>query len=193
MHYIPLFKQADYNGLTVVVTKQWKILTMSKPFITDTFDPPKSFDNRYFHFTVLNDDVAELDFEAVMSSQKRLQGIFGSGSKWPKCDMTLTENIASLKVHQQEFESRQAFAYSVFNKLKNKCLGSVYIDPSDSSNYQCVVYLWVRDDSFELDNQLYQTVCKWLSDKWGLSKIAFPGRDIVWSEWDKELGMITRV
>jgi hypothetical protein len=163
---------------------------MTNFFISETFEPPKSFDNEYFHFRVLVDEVAKLDFEAVMSSQKRLHGIFGSDSEWPQSDMTLEENITSLKVHKQEFESRQAFAYSVFNQSKNKCLGSVYIDPSASPNYQCVVYLWVRDDSFELDNELYRTVCKWLTKEWSFSKIAFPGRCISWNDWDKELGVV---
>lgn len=149
---------------------------MPKPFIADSYEPPKSFDNPVFHFRVLEEQVAELDFEAVMSSQQRLQGIFGSGSPWPKSDMTLEENIASLKVHKQEFALRQAFAYSVFNKTKNKCLGAVYIDPSDSPNYQCVVHLWIRDDSIELDHELFQTVRKWLQEEWRFSNVAFPGR-----------------
>jgi len=149
---------------------------MSKIFISETYQPPQSFDNEHFHFRVLEDEIAELDFEAVMSSQKRLQGIFGPSTDWPKSDMTLEENVASLKVHKQEFESRQAFAYSVFNPSKHKCLGSIYIDPSDSPNYQCVVYLWIRDDSIELDNELFQTVQKWLSDEWAFSRVAFPGR-----------------
>lgn len=160
---------------------------MHNLFISENFEPPKSFNNEYFHFRVLEGEVAELDYEAVMSSQKRLQGIFGAGSQWPKSDMTLEENIASLKVHKQEFESRQAFAYSVFNQSNNKCLGSVYIDQSDSTNFQCVVYLWIRDDSIQLDNELYKAVRKWLSDEWGFSKVAFPGRSISLENWDKEL------
>lgn len=163
---------------------------MSKPFISETFDPPKTFENEYFHFRVLDDEIAELDYEAVMSSQKRLQGVFGSGFEWPKSDMTLEESTASLKVHKQEFESRQAFAYSVFNKSKSKCLGSVYIDPSDSENFQCVVHLWVRNDSIKFDNELFQTVRKWLCEEWHFSKVAFPGRCILWKDWDKELSVV---
>jgi hypothetical protein len=125
-----------------------------------------------------------------MSSQKRLQGIFGLGSEWPKSNLTLKENIASLKIHKREFESREAFAYSVFNKSKDKCLGSVYIDPSASPNYDCEVYLWVRDDSIELDKELYQTVLYWLSKTWHFSKVAFPGRCISWVEWDRELEVV---
>jgi hypothetical protein len=163
---------------------------MSRPFIVETYQPPKTFDCKCFYFRVLEESIAKLDFEAVMSSQERLQGVFGIDSKWPKKCMTLEENIASLKVHKQEFESRYAFAYSVFNKSRNKCLGSVYIDPSVSSNYQCEVYLWIRNDSIELDNELYQTVRKWLTDEWAFSKIAFPGRSILWKDWNKELSLI---
>ena len=163
---------------------------MPNLFIPESFEIPKSLDTEYFHFRVLEDEIAELDYEAVMSSQKRLQGIFGSGFEWPKSDMTLEDSAASLKIHKQEFESRQAFAYSVFNKSKNKCLGSVYIDPSQSQSYDCEVYLWVRDDSIALDKTLYQTVLNWLQKDWPFSKVAFPGRCISWEAWANELKVI---
>lgn len=163
---------------------------MPKNFIPESFNIPKFLDSEKFHFRVLEEIIAELDFEAVMSSQKKLQGIFGIDSRWPESTMTLEENIASLKVHKQEFESRDAFAYSVFNKTKDKCLGSVYLDPSQSQNYDCEVYLWIRNDSLHLDNELYQIVLKWLSNEWPFAKIAFPGRCISWTEWLKELKAI---
>lgn len=145
------------------------------------------FDSKNFHFRVLDENVAELDFEAVMYSQKRLQGIFGPKSEWPKSNMTLEENIESLKIHKQEFESRDAFAYSVFNSSKEKCLGSVYIDPSQSSNYDCEVYLWIRDESIAQDKELYLTVRNWLQVKWPFSNVVFPGRSISWESWANEL------
>ncbi|WP_182678330.1 hypothetical protein [Shewanella sp. SR44-3] len=57
-----------------------------------------------------------------------------------------------------------------------KCLGSVYIDPSQSQDYDCEVYLWIRDDSLALDKTLYGAVLDWLSNDWPFSNIAFPGR-----------------
>jgi len=163
---------------------------MPNPFIPETFEAPTLFESEYFHFRVLEDSVAELDFEAVMSSQKRLQGIFGPESDWPKIDMTLEENIKSLKIHKREFELREAFAYSVFTNSKDKCLGSVYIDPSQSHNYDCEVYLWVRDDSISLDETLYQTVSNWLQQDWPFAKVAFPGRCISWKDWANALKVI---
>lgn len=163
---------------------------MPSEFIPEFFEAPKFFDTEFFHFRILEAEIAKLDFEAVMSSQKRLQGIFGPESEWPKRGMTLEENVESLKMHQQEFESRKAFAYSVFNGSKDKCLGSVYIDPSQSPNYDCEVYLWVRDDSFTLDNELYQTVLNWLQNVWPFSNVAFPGRTTPWKEWKIELSVV---
>jgi hypothetical protein len=160
---------------------------MQKTFIPINFNPPTSFNCANFHFRVLEEKLAALDFEAVMSSQSRLQGIFGVNSQWPKHDMTLAENIKSLSIHKQEFESREAFAYSIFNCLEDKCLGSVYIDPSQSANYDCDVYLWIRNDNIALDAVLYKTVSHWLHDDWPFAKIAFPGRGISWQQWAIEL------
>ncbi len=163
---------------------------MPNPFIPESFKPPTFFDSENFHFRVLGEEVAELDFEAVMSSQKRLQGIFGPETEWPKVNMTLEDNIESLKIHKQEFESRDAFAYSIFNNSKEKCLGSVYIDPSRSLNYDCEVYLWIRDDSIALEKILYQTVLNWLQSVWPFSKIALPGKSISWKDWTHELKVL---
>ncbi|GIU06907.1 MULTISPECIES: hypothetical protein [unclassified Shewanella] len=151
---------------------------MDNPFIADNFEPPRCFESNHFHFRVLEEQVAEQDFEAVTSSQKRLQGIFGPSSDWPRSDLTLAQNRLSLQVHKREFDSREAFAYSVFNKAKDKCLGSIYIDPSCSANYDSEVHLWIRDDCIELDAVLYQTVIEWLADSWPFSRVAFPGRGI---------------
>ncbi|RZF81498.1 hypothetical protein EXT46_09880 [Pseudoalteromonas sp. CO325X] len=156
---------------------------MFEPFIPDNFEAPKRFDTESFHLRVLEEAVAELDFDAVVSSQQRLQGVFGPESEWPKPSMTLEENTESLKVHKREFESRVAFAYSVFNNSKDTCLGSVYIDPSQSPKYDCEVYLWVRDDAIALDIALYHTVFDWLKKDWPFSKVAFPGRSISWADW----------
>ena len=151
---------------------------MANLFIPETFELPTFFDCENFHFRVLEESIANLDFEAVMSSQKRLQGIFGPDSNWPRPDMTLEENMADLKVHKQEFEAKIAFAYSVFNSSKDKCLGSIYIDPSKSPDYDCEVSFWIRDDSIALEKLLYQTILDWLQAEWPFSKVLFPSKSI---------------
>ncbi|TMP28491.1 hypothetical protein CWB99_11295 [Pseudoalteromonas rubra] len=157
------------------------------PFIPDSFDPPVRFETRHFYFRVLDSSVAAPDYEAVMSSLSRLKGIFGPDFDWPKPDMTFNESLQSLKVHEREFELRQAFAYSVFDPMLSKCLGSVYIDPSRSPHYDCEVYLWIRTDSQTQDELLFNTVQNWLKTCWPFDKAAFPGRTLSWEEWQQAL------
>jgi len=156
---------------------------MDSQFVPDLFMAPVSYESKPFYFRPLNHEVAEQDYEAVMSSQKSLQGIFGPDYNWPESTMTLLQSKASLQVHQQEFIANQAFAYSVLNNAKDKCLGSVYIDPCKLSTYDCEVYFWIRDDSQDLEELLYQTVLTWLKHDWPFSKLAFPGRNITWHDW----------
>lgn len=159
---------------------------MKPHFVPQSFIVPTLLKNENFHFRVLEDSLATLDFDAVMTSLARLRSIFGPNTAWPDKNMTLEDNVASLKVHQQEFESREAFAYSVFNQENDRCIGCVYIDPSQSPNYDCEVYLWVRSDSATLDQALYTVVLNWLEHYWPFANVAFPGRDITWSDWKKQ-------
>ncbi len=156
-------------------------------FIALDFDVPTTFITRNFYFRMLEPSVAKQDYDAVMSSIKRLRYLFGPSSVWPQNSMTLEENTASLKVHQQEFNSRTAFAYSVFDKSNTRCIGSVYIDPSQSPNYHCEVYFWIRDDNVYLENDLYDTINHWLKNSWPFTKIVFPGRSVEWKSWSKEI------
>ncbi|MDO6776988.1 hypothetical protein Q4591_16720 [Shewanella sp. 3_MG-2023] len=160
---------------------------MPTNFIDDSFVVPKIWVTEHFHLTMLEDALARIDYEAVMSSQKRLQGTFGLDSGWPKATMTLQQNTEDLKNHKLEFEAREAFAYSVLNPSKSKCLGCVYIDPSQSAEYDCEVYLWVRDDSLALEQALYESILLWLNNDWPFARIAFPGRCISWLAWTKAI------
>ena len=158
---------------------------MNISFVPKSFDVPSSVSLTPFHLSVLEESNAEVDYQAVMSSLKRLKSIFGPNTSWPSQKMSLEENIASLQTHHREFIEREAFAYTVFNESKTKCLGSVYIDPSRSKPYDCEVYLWVREDSANLDAILYSSVLTWLTEYWPFEKIAFPGRSISWQDWAK--------
>lgn len=159
---------------------------MNITFVPKSFDVPTNVLLTPFHLTVLEESNAEVDYQAVMSSLPRLKSIFGPNTSWPSEKMSLEENIASLQIHQREFNDREAFAYSVFNESKTKYLGSVYIDSTRSKSYDCEVYLWVREDSADLDAILYSSVLTWLTEHWPFEKIAFPGRSISWQDWAKE-------
>ncbi|PMG52205.1 hypothetical protein [Shewanella sp. 10N.286.52.B9] len=161
-----------------------------KHFIPKDFEAPINLETDIFHICPLDTNVANLDYEAVMSSTTELQGIFGRDFSWPKPNMTLEESITSLKVHEQEFKTKKAFAYSVLNTDRNKCFGSIYIDPSRSKQFDCEVYYWIRSDSIVLQEKLFNVVSKWLKSQWPFQKVAYPGRLIPWENWDKQVKVV---
>ena len=161
-----------------------------KHFIPKNFKVPTNLETGIFYICQLDINVANLDYEAVMYSADELQGIFGRDFCWPKSDMTLEESIISLKVHEREFETKKAFAYSVLNTDKSKCFGSIYIDPSRSEQFDCEVYFWIRSDSVTLEEKLFKVVSWWLQNQWPFKKIAYPGRLISWENWEEQIKVI---
>jgi hypothetical protein len=69
---------------------------------------------------------------------------------------------------------------------ETKCLGCFYIEPSEKVVFEARVILWVRQSELDtgLEQQLERAVKQWLKDQWWFSTIAFPGRDLTWSQWD---------
>lgn len=74
----------------MTVTNQQKQV---KPFVPDSFMPPTRVSTLHFSFTVLNEQIAIIDYALVMANQARLQGIFGPNSGWPKASMTFEETL----------------------------------------------------------------------------------------------------
>ncbi len=46
--------------------------------------------------------------------------------------------------------------------------------------------MWVRASKVNngLDSILFDSVKKWISEDWSFEKVAYPGREIDWTEWD---------
>lgn len=160
---------------------------MNGGWISTTFEVPTTIDHEYFHICPLSSEVARIDYEAVMSSHDSLRGIFGPNTLWPSADMTYAQNLASIKVHEQEFVAKEAFVFAVLDVSKRRCLGSVYIDPSSSKHYDCEVHYWLRDDCKDMEDHLYQLVSSWLRRDWPFTTVAYPGRVIPWRDWMLEI------
>ena len=156
---------------------------MSTNFVPTDFNVPTSYIKDKYCLEVLSAKFAELDFDAVSTSKKRLRNVFGECTEWPKDDITLEDNIRDLERHESEFILREAFAYSVLTPKSDYCLGCLYIEPSASEEYDCEVYLWVRESEIELDEILFRDIKEWLELCWPFKKVVFPGREIYWKEW----------
>ncbi len=156
---------------------------MQNKFIPQTFNVPESLKTEKYRLEILTPAVAEIDYDAVMSSKTRLRSVFAECTEWPRDTMSLADNIKDLKQHEEEFKLRKAFAYTVLTPTREKCVGCVYIDPCKSVKFDCEIYLWVRDDNIHLDTDLYSSIRYWLANCWPFKKIAFPGREISWQKW----------
>lgn len=158
---------------------------MKKNFVPKNFNIPLKFRTDKYKLEVLTPKVGEIDYDAVMSSKERLRSVFARCTEWPKDKMTLKENINDLRRHEQEFLDRKAFAYTVLNLTGDYCIGCVYIEPSSKINFDCEVYLWVRNSEIKFDPDLYQNIKSWIKTEWPFKNAAFPGRDIAWAEWNQ--------
>ena len=156
-----------------------------KMFVSENFEVPEKFITANFHLEKLSPKVAKLDYDAVMTSKERLRRVFEENDTWPKDDMTLEENIKDLERHEKEFHNREAFAYTVLSLDKKKCIGCVYIDSPTNDDWDCEIYIWVRDDDAVLDNVLFNTINNWIKVEWPFNKVIYPGRDYRWTVRNK--------
>jgi len=156
---------------------------MTRLFVPQEFVVQESFVTNQYCLEMLSPSVAEIDYDAVMTSKVRLRTVFSEKTEWPKDDMSLEDNRKDLERHEIEFKSREAFAYTVLTLSREKCIGCVYIDPSTVSGFDCEVYLWVRENDLALDYDLYTNIRNWLMSSWPFKSIAFPGREISWDKW----------
>ena len=152
-------------------------------FVSEIFKVPNRLYTGQFHFQALGPKFSEVDYEAVMSSRKQLRHIFAENSKWPETDMSFESNKSDLVRHEKEFNSRVAFAYAVLNSAKDNYLGCIYINPTEQVDYDCEVFLWVKDTEVALDQALFKTVNDWLNNEWPFKRCAYPGRTINWEDW----------
>ena len=156
-----------------------------EPFVATSFDIPTTLETDEFRLRMLSTTDVEKDYDAVMSSVEHLAQVW-PGSGWPG-DLTLEDNLGDLQRHQQEFEDRIAFAYTMVSPDESIVLGCVYINPSEKQGFDAEVYMWVRESELAagLDSRLHTAVTDWLASSWPFSNVGMPGRGISWEEWER--------
>jgi hypothetical protein len=110
-----------------------------RALVPDDFEIPERLDGPGYHLRMLSVGDLEKDFAAVVESRERLIGLFGPQSAWPD-GITKDEDLIDLAWHQREFTIRHSFAYTVMNADESRCLGCVYIFPSDRRGYDAKVF-----------------------------------------------------
>jgi hypothetical protein len=160
-----------------------------KRFAPDSVIIPRGIETSDFRIRILTVNDVVKDYDAVMCSIDHLRGVFGPSDPWPSSDLTLEQDLIDLGWHQKEFQIGSSFAFTVMNLDESRCLGCVYVDPSEKAGYDAKVILWVRQSEIRkgLDEKLFSAVKIWLSEEWWFTTVAFPGRQLSWQEWESLL------
>lgn len=161
---------------------------MKKKFIPTDYKIPEALETDRFRLRMLTVKDVKLDYDAVMTSIEYLQKTkpFGTNHKWPTKDLSFEQDLIDLGWHQKEFQKKSSFAFTVMTLDEAECLGCMYIYPSDNPSYDAIIMMWVRQSEVAngLDEILFSIVKKWIQDKWPFNKVAYPGRDVSWDEFE---------
>lgn len=154
------------------------------PLVPDDFTVPLLLETDRMRLRPLTIQDAVKDFEAVMESEERLRTVYEPGGTWP-LGLTLEQDIIELGWHQTEFQLRTSFAYTVVSLDEGSVLGCAYIYPTRKPGYDAEVTMWVRQSMVAggLDEHLFETVERWISDVWPFKHPAYPGRSIPFTDW----------
>ena len=153
--------------------------------VPSSFDLPKQFDAGDFVVRPLTIDDAAMDYEAVIASRDRLVGVLGPSSEWPSPQLTRSQNRLDVAWHHKEFQRRDAFTYAVVDSDDTVELGCCYIQPTRRPAYDAAVYFWISEAGLdrELAVAIETRLRKWIQQEWPFDAVAYPGRDLPWSDW----------
>jgi len=157
-----------------------------RPIVPPGFAVPAILEHPCFRLRMLTVHDLVKDYDAAMSSIVHLQATYSAlwGSDWP-AGLTLEEDLVDLGWHQREFTLRTSLAYTVMALDESRCLGCLYINPTQRGGHDISVTLWVRADELPsgLDDELYATARRWIAQAWPFTDPAFPGRAIPAAVW----------
>ncbi len=140
----------------------------STPFVPDDFEPPTSLTGDGFRLEPLGPRHNESDHAAWTSSIDHIRSSAGyPDGRWPPPEgMSLEENLADLRRHAADFESRKGFTFTVLDPVGGDVIGCVYLYPAEGDEHDVSVQSWVRADHADLDGPLADAVAAWLAADW---------------------------
>jgi len=143
------------------------------------FDAPTELTTERIRLEPLHPRHTELDHAAFSSCNAYLQKTL-QWAGWPEDDMTLEKNRGDLQRHWDEFEAHEAYAYTVLAPDGERCVGCLYINPTDvfGDELQGQIYFWVIESELEgeLDRHLLEQVFAWFEAEWPFDKVLVPIR-----------------
>lgn len=157
---------------------------MSTEFIPKDFTPQEKIKRKGFILEKLGPQHLDLDYVAVMSSIDLIKQI--RGGDWPSEDLTKEKDLADLEWHEDEFNKRASFAYTVLNQAKTECLGCVYLYPADKpwvstpEGSDVDISMWVTQEAYDkgLYPKLFKSVKQWIQKDWPFKNPYYSNKEI---------------
>jgi hypothetical protein len=127
------------------------------------------------HLRPIREADVEIDYPAVMGSQRRLWQRYGEAWRWPPEDLSFEDDRVDLARHEREIAARESFNYAALDAQERTLLGCVYIDPPGEEGIDAEVSWWVVDAAVgsELEAALDELVPRWLADVWRFSNVRY--------------------
>ena len=147
---------------------------MTDVFVPEDFDPPRSFDGPGFRLEPLGPEHNERDHEAWSTSMDHIHATPGEWGNWPR-PMSLEENMGDLEMHAREFETREAFTYSILDG--DEVIGCLYLYPDEWGDTDAYVSSWVRETRADMDAVVWSVVTEWLETDWPFRAFRYSERD----------------
>jgi hypothetical protein len=147
---------------------------MSERLIPEDFNPPRSFEGPGFRLEPLGPQHNDRDHEAWSTSMAHIHATPGEWGNWPR-PMSLEENMSDLEMHAREFETREAFTYSILDG--DEVIGCLYIYPDVRGDRDAYVSSWVRETRGEMDAVVWRAVTDWLETDWPFRTFRYADRD----------------
>lgn len=146
-------------------------------FVPDDFDVPRAFECPDFRLEPLGPEHNARDHVAWMSSIDHIRstpGLDAWDGQWP-VPMSPDDNLKDLVRHREEFDARQAFAYSILDG--DEVIGCLYVNPVKGRAGEAQVVSWVRASRAELDRVVWRAVSDWLASAWPFARFTYASRD----------------
>ena len=139
-------------------------------FVPDDFAVPDELVCDGFVLRPLAAEHNAADHAAWMASIDHIRATPGfRGRRWP-FPMTLEQNLRDVERHQQDFNERSGFTYTVLNPT-GEVIGCVYVYPSELPDFDAFLRSWVRADHGQLDGRVWEAVVTWVQVSWPFANV----------------------
>jgi hypothetical protein len=154
-------------------------------FVPDDFAVPDGLVCDGFVLRPLAAEHNAADHAAWMASIDHIRATPGfRGRRWP-FPMTPEQNLRDVERHQQDFNERSGFTYTVLNPT-NEVIGCVYLYPSDQPDFDASLRSWVRADQGQLDGRVWEAAVTWVHTSWPFAKVDTADRTRAESQTDRD-------